>query len=110
MELISWHPDLSRECPDRSLSISLKVSVECSVCRMIYKIATDRYVLEGEIPCRTIRDVLDRKVDDAVAPAPCPDCGVVQTFSEHDRERLRGQVEKLITDEWVRSQYRRVAA
>ncbi len=110
MELISWHPDLSRECPDRSLSICLKVSVECSVCRMIYKIATDRHVLKDDISSSAIRDALDQKVDGAVVPAPCPECGVVQTFSEHDRERLREQVEKLLTDDWVRSQYRKVAA
>ena len=110
MELISWHPDLSRECPGRSLCISLKLSVECSVCRMIYKLVTDRYVLEGDTLCGSIRDALDRKVDDAITPGPCPECGVVQTFSEHDRGRLREQVNTLITEEWVRAQYRKVAA
>ena len=110
MELISWHPDLSRECGDRGLGVALKLSVECSVCRTIYKLATGHYMLADEIRCLAIREALNRKVDDAAAPRPCPDCGVVQTFSEHDRGRLRDEVNALITEEWVRIQHQRVAA
>ncbi len=110
MELISWHPDLSRECGDQALCVTLRLSVECSVCRVIYKLATDRYVAAGDVRCLAIREALNRKVDDAVTPKPCPDCGVVQTFSEHDRGRLRDEVDALITEEWVRAQQQKLAA
>ncbi len=110
MELISWHPDPSRECGEGELSLSLKLSVECSVCRMIYKLASDRYVVRADVPWLAIRENLDRIVDEAITPRPCPDCGVVQTFSRHDRGRVREEMQALITEEWLRAQCRKLAA
>jgi hypothetical protein len=110
MELISWHPDLSRECGGQGLSLVLRLSVECSVCRQIYKLSTDRYGLEADLHCIAIRQGLDGKVEDAVTPSPCPGCGVVQTFSRHDRGRLQEEVEAIVTEEWVRAHCQKLAA
>jgi len=107
MELISWHLDLSLKCEDRSdLCISLRLSVECSVCRMIYRFTTDHRVLRGDIH----REMIDETVDDAFTPRPCTYCGVLQTLSEHDAGKLRKDAEALLTDAWVKAHYRKPAA
>lgn len=107
MDLISWHLDLSLKCENRpNVCISVRLSVECSVCRMIYKFTTDHYALRGDIHPATI----DGIVDDVFTPRPCVYCGVLQTLSEHDKGKLRKDAEALITDAWVKAQYQKPAA
>lgn len=107
MELISWHLDLSLKCEDRTdLCVSVRLSVECSVCRMIYKFATGHHALRGDIRRATV----DETVDDIFIPRPCVYCGVLQTLSEHDKEKLRQTAGALITDVWAKAQYQKPAA
>jgi hypothetical protein len=107
MELINWHLDLSLKCEARGdLCVSLRLSVECSVCRMIYKLTTDYHVLRGDIQ----REAIHETVDDAFTARPCVHCGVLQTLSEHDKGKLRKDMEALLTDAWAKAQYHKPAA
>ena len=107
MELISWHLDLSPKCEDRAeLWISVRLSVECSVCRMIYKFTTDQHVLGSDIRCATV----DETVDDLFTPRPCVYCGVLKTLSEHDKGKLRKDAEALMADAWAKARYQKPAA
>lgn len=107
MELISWHLDLSLKCEDRSgPCVSLRLSVECSVCRMIYRLSTDHHVLSDE----RHREAIHETVDDAFTPRPCIYCGVLQTFSDHDKGKMRKDMEALMTDAWANIQCHRPAA
>ena len=107
MELINWHLDLSLKCEHQAdLCVGVRLSVECSVCRMIYKFATDHHVLKSDI----WRATIDETVDDIFVPRPCVYCGVLQTLSEHDKATLRKDLEALIADAWAKAQYQKPAA
>lgn len=107
MELISWHLDLSPKCEDRGCPcVSLRLSVECRVCRMIYRLSTGHHVLSDEMH----REAIHETVDDAFTPRPCIYCGVLQTFSDHDKGKLRKEMEALMTDAWANTQCHRPAA
>jgi hypothetical protein len=53
--------------------------------------------------CSSISETIDREMQDALIPRPCPDCGVVQTFSLQERDRLRKEMEALFTIDWMQA-------
>jgi hypothetical protein len=111
MLLISWHPDLARQSGDLGdVSFGLKLSVECVVCRRVYRINTERQRPGAAPSCISISEIIDREMQDALTPRACPDCGVVQTFSLQVKERLRKEIEALLTIDWVQAQSQRRVA
>ena len=105
MLLISWHPVLLGQSGDLGeVSFGLKLSVECVVCRRVYRITTDRHMPGAGPSYTSISETIDREMQDALTPRPCPDCGVVQTLSLQVREKLRKEMEALLTADWVHAQ------